>query len=102
MLILASGSFTHDLRSVDWRSGNVAPGWVSEFADWVNAALAQGRIEDMLNYRRLAPHAARNHSTQAYFLPLFVALEAAGTAATSLHQSLIFSALKMDVSDFAT
>jgi 4,5-DOPA dioxygenase extradiol len=102
VLILASGSFTHDLRSVDWRGSNVAHGWVSEFADWVNAALAAGRIEDMLNYRRLAPRAARNHSTQTYFLPLFVALGAGGTAATSRHQSMTFSALRMDAFEFAT
>jgi 4,5-DOPA dioxygenase extradiol len=102
VLILASGSFSHDLRGVDWRGGNAAPGWVTEFADWVNAALAEGRIEDMLNYRRLAQHAARNHSTQEHFLPLFVALGAGGTEATSLEQSLMFSALKIDASDFAT
>ena len=102
MLILASGSFSHDLRSVNWRGGNAAPGWVTEFADWVNAALAEGRIEDMLNYRRLAQHAARNHSTQEHFLPLCVEPGAGGTAATSLHQTLMFSALKINASDFAT
>lgn len=102
VLILASGSFSHDLRGVDWRGGNAAPGWVTEFADRVNAALAEGRIEDMLNYHRLAPHAARNPSTQEHFLPLFVALGAGGTAATSLHQPLMFSALKMGAFDFAT
>jgi len=101
VLILGSGSFTHDLRSVDWRGNNVAPGWVTDFADWVNAALAEGRIEDLLNYRRLAPHAARNHPTEEHFLPLFVALGAGGTAATSLHQSLTFSVLRMDAFEFA-
>ena len=68
VLILASGSFSHDLRSVNWRGGDAAPGWVTEFADWVNAALAEGWIEDMRNYHRLASHAARNHSTQEHFL----------------------------------
>ena len=47
VLILGSGSFTHDLRSVDWRGNNVAPDWVTDFADWVNAALAEERIEDL-------------------------------------------------------
>lgn len=102
VLILASGSFMHDLRSVDWRGSNTAPGWVTEFADWVNAALAEERIEDLQNYRRLAPHAARNHQTQEHFLQLFVALGAGGTAATSLHQSMKFSALRMDAFEFAT
>jgi 4,5-DOPA dioxygenase extradiol len=101
VLILGSGSFTHDLRSVDCRGNNVAPGWVTDFADWVNAALAEGRIDDLLNYRRLAPHAARNHPTEEHFLPLFVALGAGGTAAESLHQSLTFSVLRMDAFEFA-
>jgi 4,5-DOPA dioxygenase extradiol len=100
-LILGSGSFTHDLRGVDWRGNNVAPSWVTEFADWVNAALVEGRIEDLLNYRRLAPHAAHNHPTEEHFLPLFVALGAGGTAAASLHQSLTFSVLRMDAFEFA-
>jgi 4,5-DOPA dioxygenase extradiol len=101
VLILGSGSFTHDLRSVDWRGSNVAPGWVTDFADWVNAALAEGRIDNLLNYRRLSPYATRNHPTEEHFLPLFVALGAGGAAARSLHQSLTFSVLRMDAFEFA-
>lgn len=101
VLILGSGSFTHDLRSVEWRGNNVAPDWVTEFADWVNAALAEGRIDDLLNYRTLAPFAARNHPTEEHFLPLFVALGAGGLQAAHLHQSLTFSVLRMDAFAFA-
>ncbi len=101
VLILGSGSFTHDLRSVDWHGNNVAPDWVTVFADWVVAALAEGRIDDLLNYRTRAPHAARNHPTEEHFLPLFVALGAGGIAATPLHQSLTFSVLRMDAFAFA-
>ena len=101
VLVVGSGSFTHDLRSVDWRGSNVAPDWVTEFADWVNAALAEGRIDDLLNYRARAPHAARNHPTQEHFLPLFVALGAGGAHASALHQSLTFSVLRMDAFAFA-
>ncbi len=101
MLILGSGSFTHDLRSVNWRGSNVAPDWVTEFADWVNAALAEARIGDLLDYRMLAPFAARNHPTEEHFLPLFVALGAGGLHAALLHQSLTFSVLRMDAFAFA-
>jgi len=101
VLILGSGSFTHDLRSVDWRGPNTAPDWVTQFADWVNAALAEGRIEDLLNYRKLAPHAGGNHPTEEHFLPLFVALGAGGLHAASRHQSLTFSVLRMDAFEFA-
>jgi len=101
VLVIGSGSFTHDLRSVAWRGPNEAPDWVTEFADWANAALAEGRLDDLLNYRTLAPSAARNHPTEEHFLPLFVALGAGGTAATPLHQSLTFSVLRMDAYAFA-
>ena len=101
VLILGSGSFTHDLRSVAWRGPNEAPDWVTAFADWVAAALAEGRIEDLISYRCLAPFAARNHPTEEHFLPLFVALGAGGLQASSLHQSLTFSVLRMDAFAFA-
>lgn len=103
VLILGSGSFTHDLRSVVWRGPQDEPGWVTEFADWTNAALAEGRIGDLVNYRTLAPSAARNHPTEEHFLPLFVTLGAAGKAAHSvrLHTSTTFSVLRMDAFEFA-
>lgn len=102
VLILASGSFTHDLRSVAWRGANAEPAWVREFADWMVQALAEGRKDDLVNYRRLAPNAARNHPTEEHLLPLFVALGAgAGAQAAHLHQSLTFSVLRMDAYAFA-
>lgn len=102
VLILASGSFTHDLRSVAWRGANEEPAWVRAFADWMVKALAEGRTDDLVNYRRLAPYAARNHPTEEHLLPLFVALGAgAGAPAAHLHQSLTFSVLRMDAYAFS-
>lgn len=101
ILILASGSFTHDLRSLDWRGNNVAPDWVTAFADWMTTALAEGRVDDLVNYRRLAPHAERNHPTEEHILPLFVALGAGAAQARMLHTSLTFSVLRMDAYAFA-
>ncbi|MBK8198847.1 MAG: dioxygenase [Acidobacteria bacterium] len=102
VLILASGSFTHDLRSVSWRGPNEEPDWVRGFADWMVKALAEGRTDDLVDYRRLAPNAARNHPTEEHILPLFVALGAGGSAhAGHLHQSLTFSVLRMDAYEFA-
>lgn len=103
VLILGSGSLTHDLRSVSWRGPNAEPDWVKSFGDWVNQALAEGRVDDLVNYRSLAPNAARNHPTEEHFLPLFVALGAAGKGAhmAQLHTSVTFSVLRMDVFEFA-
>ena len=34
------------------------------------------RIDDLVHYRKLAPHAADNHPTDEHFMPLFIALGA--------------------------
>lgn len=102
VLILGSGSFTHDLRSVSWRGPNEEPDWVADFAEWMTRALAEGRTGDLVNYRALAPHAVKNHPTEEHILPLFVALGAGGNAhADRLHKSLTFSVLRMDAYEFA-
>lgn len=102
VLILGSGSLTHDLRNVSWRGPNEEPDWVKSFGDWVQSALAEGRTADLLDYRRLAPNAARNHPTEEHFLPLFIALGAAGGKAKmhQLHSSVTFSVLRMDSFEF--
>jgi 4,5-DOPA dioxygenase extradiol len=102
VLILGSGSLTHDLRSVSWRGPNEEPDWVKSFGDWVNAALTEGRVDDLVNYRQRAPNAARHHPTEEHFLPLFVALGAAGESARmeQLHSSVTFSVLRMDAFEF--
>ena len=44
VLIIGSGSFTHDLSEFRGHSPNdPAPGWVNSFADWFDAALMKGR-----------------------------------------------------------
>jgi len=103
VLIVGSGSFTHDLSEFRGHGPNdPAPTWVNDFADWFQAALTAGREADLMNYRRLAPFATRNHPTEEHLLPLYVALGAAGTeaAAERLHSSATYSVLRMDVYAF--
>lgn len=102
VLIIASGSFTHDLSSWRTQAGMDEPAWVSDFADWLDAALVAGRTCDLLAYRHLAPHAIRNHPTEEHLLPLFVALGAAGpdAAARRLHASHTHGVLRMDAYAF--
>jgi 4,5-DOPA dioxygenase extradiol len=100
VLILASGSFTHNLRALAWEGGAVPePDWVARFADWIDRALVEERTEDLLDYRRRAPDAARNHPSEEHFLPLFVVLGAGGTA-ERLHSSTTMGALRMDAYAF--
>ena len=103
VLIIGSGSFTHDLSEFRGHAPNdPAPSWVNGFADWFDAALTKGQIDDLLNYRRLAPFATKNHPTEEHLLPLYVAFGAAGQNARAerLHASSTYSVLRMDVYAF--
>ena len=82
VLILGSGGVSHNLR--EW--GSVPPGapppvWMSEFVAWVRQAIESGNHAALIDYVKQAPHAVRNHPTDEHFLPLFVALGAAGANA---------------------
>jgi 4,5-DOPA dioxygenase extradiol len=103
VLVLGSGSFTHDLSEFRGHGPNdPAPDWVNSFADWFDAALSERRTEDLLDYRRLAPFATRNHPTDEHLLPLYVAMGAAGEnpRAERLHASATYGVLRMDAYAF--
>lgn len=103
VLIIGSGSFTHDLSEFRGHGPNdPSPDWVDSFADWFDAALTNSQIADLIDYRRQAPFAVKNHPTEEHLLPLYVALGAAGADARAerLHASATFSVLRMDVYTF--
>lgn len=105
ILIVGSGSFTHDLSQFRTYRNVIAapePEWVTEFADWFDAALLRGSTPELLAYRRLAPFAAKNHPTEEHLLPLFIALGAGGAdvRAKRLHASVTHGVLRMDVYSF--
>ena len=103
VLIVGSGSFTHDLSEFRGHNPNdAAPEWVNSFADWFDAALTKGHTGELLDYRRRAPFAAKNHPTEEHLLPLYAALGAAGenARATRPHASSTYSVLRMDVYAF--
>jgi 4,5-DOPA dioxygenase extradiol len=103
VLIIGSGSMTHDLSEFRGHGLNdPAPAWVTGFADWCHDALTSGATSDLLNYRELAPFARKNHPSEEHFLPLFSALGAAGEDAVAerLHASATFAILRMDVYAF--
>lgn len=103
VLIVASGSATHNLGEFG-RHDYAAPppDWVSDFNAWLAAAVAAGRTADLLDYRRLAPHAARNHLTEEHLLPLFVALGAAtpGVTPQRIHTGYTYGVIGMDAYRF--
>lgn len=103
VLVLGSGSFTHNLHEIPRPFRQVdtpAPDWVQAFADWAAAAIVEGRTDDLLDYRRIAPHGVRNHPTEEHLLPLFAAIGAGGGAGRRLHDSTTFAVLRMDAYAF--
>ncbi len=77
VLIIASGSLTHNLYEFRGATTHSAS-YVQEFAAWTAQTLQAGNTELLLDYRRFAPAAERAHPTDEHFLPLLIALGAAG------------------------
>ena len=99
VLILASGHTTHNLR--DWmmnRRGGEPLSYAQEFSTWLHDALASREMEALVAYRERAPGAQRAHPTEEHFLPIFIAIGAAGEDATPepLLRAFEGSALAMD------
>lgn len=104
VLIIGSGSLSHNLS--EFRGHHIdaeVPSWVSAFSEWMHAALGEGSYADALDYRRNAPHAARNHPTEEHLLPLFVAMGAGGEGMKGqrIHSSVEYGVLAMDVYAFS-
>lgn len=98
VLLLGSGSFTHNLGGLTRVPGEVpvAP-WAQGFIDWMVDALEAGRTEDLLDYRDSAPFARENHPTDEHLLPFYFALGAAtpGAKVERLYQGVMYGALSM-------
>lgn len=79
VLIIGSGFMTHGLPYIDASmiSGAV-PSWSSDFDLWADTALKAGDVDVLANYLQQAPGLPYAHPTVEHFVPLFVALGAAG------------------------
>jgi 4,5-DOPA dioxygenase extradiol len=104
VLLIGSGSFTHDLSSFREYYHALhasAPDWVDAFANWMSEAIDAGRTGELLAYRALGPQAVRNHPTEEHLLPLFFAMGAGEAGkAEHLHQSTTHGVLRMDAFAF--
>lgn len=104
VLVLATGSLTHNLADyvAAVRGSGATPPYVRAFADWVWQQLSARDLDTLLDYRRVAPGAARAHPTEEHLLPLFVALGATGEAysAERLHAGIDDYVIAMDAYAF--
>ncbi len=100
VLLIGSGSITHNLRELDWHAGpeSVEP-WAKSFRDWMIEKLAANDGAALHDYRQQAPNAARNHPSDEHLLPLYFARGAGGEFSIA-HQGFTMGALGMDIYRF--
>ena len=100
ILLLGSGSITHNLREVRWSSGQGgdAPTYATEFVDWARTAVQDHDEDALANYLKSAPHALRAHPTPEHYLPLPFAFGAADRKAPVrvIDGGMTFGVLAMD------
>jgi 4,5-DOPA dioxygenase extradiol len=101
VLLIGSGSITHNLGEVDWQAGpEVIEPWAQAFRDWIVAQLESQNTAALQDYRRQAPFAVRNHPSDEHLLPLFFA-EGAGGQLRVEHSGFTLGALGMDIYSFS-
>ncbi|WMI98245.1 class III extradiol ring-cleavage dioxygenase [Pseudomonas chlororaphis subsp. aurantiaca] len=100
VLLIGSGSITHNLRELDWHAGpeSVEP-WARAFRDWIIEKLAANDEAALHDYRRQAPNAVRSHPSDEHLLPLYFARGAGGDFSIT-HQGFTMGALGMDIYRF--
>ena len=106
VLVIGSGSLTHNLRRVF--AGRPPPIDAPEATDsaafraWVEQRGLARDWDALLAYRTQAPFAAEMHPTDEHWLPFYVAAGAGGRDAPPLrlHDSLTFGCLGMDTYAF--
>ncbi len=103
VLIVASGSMTHNLRAIqrDALYGK-PPAWVSDFTGWMHDRLVAGDREAVLDAIDIAPGAQANHPYDDHLLPLFVAMGASSPdePVERMHTSYEYGVLAMDTYRF--
>ena len=100
VLLIGSGSITHNLRELDWHAGteNAEP-WALAFRAWMIEKLAANDEAALHDYRQQAPFAARNHPSDEHLLPLYFARGAGGDFSVA-HKGWTLGALGMDIYRF--
>lgn len=100
VLVIGSGSISHNLRAVFAGSRGEDRAWVEDFTQWLAERVDAADRDAVLGATELAPEAARNHPTDEHLLPFFTAFGAGGGAGRRLHHSYTYGVLAMDAYAF--
>ena len=98
VLVMGSGSATHNLRALVRGSGDSEPEpWAQAFDDWLAETVEKGDEAALADYRTRSPNAREAHPTDEHLLPIHVAFGAAGVGAhaRALHRSFSLGNLSM-------
>lgn len=107
VLLIGSGSITHNLRRVfsgglnaDAEQPEIAES--AAFRHWMVSRSAARDWDALFDYRAQAPHAIDMHPTDEHLLPWYIAAGAGGRehAPLRLHDSLTYGSLGMDAYAF--
>lgn len=98
VLIVGSGSLTHNLYELRQGAGEDAEQYAVEFVNWAREVLRKHDENALAGYLRTAPHAQRAHPTSEHFLPLPFAFGAAPQGATLqvLEGGILYGVLSME------
>ena len=99
ILLIGSGSITHNLRELSWNGHNdKVPEWASTFRNYVVNKLTHSQYDAVLEWQDI-PYVAKNHPTIEHFAPLFFAM-GTGPRFSVVHSSFSMGALGMDIYRF--
>ncbi|XP_010273681.1 PREDICTED: extradiol ring-cleavage dioxygenase-like [Nelumbo nucifera] len=103
VLIIGSGSATHNLRALQFNDVSAVP-WALNFDTWLKESLIDGRHEDVNHYMVKAPRAEMAHPRPDHLYPLHVALGATGENADAelIHHSWSMGSLSYASYRFST
>lgn len=102
ILLIGSGAATHNLGdfrlSLEALSDSAPPDYVADFSQWLCDAVQHQDSDALLGWHEQAPHARQAHPSDEHFLPLHVALGAAGTSwcGERIHHAYTHGVICMD------
>jgi 4,5-DOPA dioxygenase extradiol len=98
VMVIGSGSLTHNLHEFRMDDGGNKAEYAREFAAWVRQTVEARDDTRLIGTLENAPHARRAHPTTEHFLPLLVAAGAAGDEREvhTLEGGITYGVLSMD------